>query len=1089
MSPSAGSAANQVFQLVFSDTNGGSNLRRGLFIVNGTLNAAAGCYVEYNRITGQIGLVNDTATAWTYSPIAPNILLQNSQCQVTGASSYISGLSMYVSVALAFKPGFSGSKNLYLLAEDLNGVQSNSSQWTPLGTWSVPGSNVAPLAVSVTPNVGTGASQNFQFVYSDQNGGSDLKRGLFLINSGLNGVGACYGEYDLTTGNVGLVNDAGNGWTYAQNSSNLNIENNQCKLLSSNTYVAGNNLTVSVNISFKPAFAGAKSIWLLSEDLAGVQTVGSWQSRGTWTVTGINTAPMVVSAVTTSGSGALQNFQFTYSDVNGFTDLRRGLFLFNSTLNNTGACFGEFNRLTGNVGLVNDAGSGWSYAPISNTMALQNSQCQIMSAAYFGSGNVMTLIVQIAFKPAFNGAKALYLLDEDQSNAQNNNGNWVSFGTWTVSNPQSFYITATQPPVIAPGSSASVTVNAVGLNGFNANVALSYDPDVVPLTTYGTFNTFNLPSGQSTIFTITTLNSVLPGTYSIPITGQSGNLYSTTMVTVTVAGAPAPPKDPRHFSGCEAIVYGSSQIRWDAPTKQVTGESYTEVNYCAQIAGYTAGVIAGIFKGAADDPTQADPSDGSARYGQTRAQANVSTTSPDGDSYDLLTLHLVKISSTLAIPHDYYGHTMYRDPLGFSILPVTQGRGNAQPNDNFYGTYYEYVSFTQEILVGLTEVSVDTSDVQPLISSVSPSDWQPGSSFSLAVQGTGFGTSPLFDVHPSSGVTWNVVSVDGSGTQMQVNVSVDAGASPGGRTVAVTSRGASGNGFAPGPGKWESSNSANVRVLGSSCDATINNDGQVYSLSGPDYRSATIPLSVTSSCSGSVTWSIFSQYVSRNGRYGRAFWGPFNVTGSLNQIVNFAPGIGVGGRAFATATIFSGGNTTSTSATFYVTGADIPSSVITNYLTSIYSGYTSRLLTGIADKESNYYRKTPYKGQFSEEVTVPTGTPNQYIKIPLVLYGVAGYWPTESFDGGSHIGLMQNTANGNLAFDWQANANAGNAVMVWANGRSRAYANSEKSQPGCSNLRDPSPLQLEDNALMFYTRGYRYPRSVAQYVPNSKCNG
>lgn len=79
----------------------------------------------------------------------------------------------------------------------------------------------------------------------------------------------------------------------------------------------------------------------------------------------------------------------------------------------------------------------------------------------------------------------------------------------------------------------------------------------------------------------------------------------------------------------------------------------------------------------------------------------------------------------------------------------------------------------------------------------------------------------------------------------------------------------------------------------------------------------------------------------------------------------------------------SGGETARPVEYAYVVGVPIPDSEITSRLLTLYRGVTRNLLTGIAMKESSYR-------QFSDRT----------------LFGYAGKWPLESYDGGSHIGLM-----------------------------------------------------------------------------------
>jgi len=128
----------------------------------------------------------------------------------------------------------------------------------------------------------------------------------------------------------------------------------------------------------------------------------------------------------------------------------------------------------------------------------------------------------------------------------------------------------------------------------------------------------------------------------------------------------------------------------------------------------------------------------------------------------------------------------------------------------------------------------------------------------------------------------------------------------------------------------------------------------------------------------------------------------------------------------------------------FVLGEAIPNSEITTRLNGLYSGATPGLLTGIAYKESTYY-------QF-----FPTAT----------LYGKQGRWPYESYDGGSHIGLMMVPITFDRAWDWYVNTTDGAAVfqdkLATA---SRLETSIRNANPG---LRALTPTELENMALVLY---------------------
>ena len=47
--------------------------------------------------------------------------------------------------------------------------------------------------------------------------------------------------------------------------------------------VNGNQLDLNLNIAFKPAFAGTKTVWMAVQTMGGAQT-SKWQPLGAWQV-------------------------------------------------------------------------------------------------------------------------------------------------------------------------------------------------------------------------------------------------------------------------------------------------------------------------------------------------------------------------------------------------------------------------------------------------------------------------------------------------------------------------------------------------------------------------------------------------------------------------------------------------------------------------------------------------------------------------------------------------------------------------------------------------------------------------------------
>jgi hypothetical protein len=134
-----------------------------------------------------------------------------------------------------------------------------------------------------------------------------------------------------------------------------------------------------------------------------------------------------------SGSLAGQTFALHYSDTAGASNLQLVYAYFNATLANppSNSCFVYYNIAANQINLLNDAGAAWMTATPGAATTLQNSQCSLNVAATSASmnGNTLTLNLAMTFKPAFAGAKNIYMYGADVSGP---NSGWQQLGTWTV---------------------------------------------------------------------------------------------------------------------------------------------------------------------------------------------------------------------------------------------------------------------------------------------------------------------------------------------------------------------------------------------------------------------------------------------------------------------------------------------------------------------------------------------------------------------------------------------------------------------------------------------------------------------------------
>ncbi len=306
--------------------------------------------------------------------------------------------------------------------------------------------NSPPSAVSVTPSSGSGIPETFAFLYSDPDGASDLPWVEMMFNTVVSSANGCYAHVATTV--VYLRTDDGTAWLgpVGVGYGSSTVENSQCRINapSSSIFNSGNNRTINVSITFKTAFAGAKNIYMQTNDVAGLST--GWQSRGTWTVSDAgNQSPSAVSVTPSSGSGSAQTFAFRYSDPNGATDLPWVQMMFNTAVSAANGCYAYVASTV--VYLRTNNGAGW-LGPVGvgyGSSSVENAQCRINapSSSIVNAGNDRTVNLSITFKAPFAGAKNIYLLTNDLAGRSSG---WQQRGIWTVpAGPPPLTITTTSP--------------------------------------------------------------------------------------------------------------------------------------------------------------------------------------------------------------------------------------------------------------------------------------------------------------------------------------------------------------------------------------------------------------------------------------------------------------------------------------------------------------------------------------------------------------------------------------------------------------------------------------------------------------------
>jgi hypothetical protein len=419
VSPAAGLGASQIFTFVFSDTQNAANVTTMAMLINSSLTFTNACYLIYERSSNTIKLLWDSANGANPKPLGSNATIQNSQCALGVATLTVSGNSNILSVPLAFTAAFNGAKHVYMLAAG----PANNTGWIERGTYTTlaPGT---PVANGVSPSSGSGFSGLFTFTASDVAGSSAITGIAMLFAPTLNANNACYLIYDRAASRVSLAYDNLTGSSPVTLGSSTSVANSKCRLTGTNSSAIFGATTVSltVNLTFLTNFAGNKNTYLYASE--GAVNSG-WMAVGTWSVP--DSPPTLGPLTPSSGSGATPGFTASATTVVSPTNLVK-LSLLITAASIQSACWVEYDRVAGTVGLYSDDSSSVATKPLGSSAALQNSQCAVGFSTASVSGNTVSWTVNLLFKPAFTGGKTLYLMANTPTVATS----LTAFGTWTV---------------------------------------------------------------------------------------------------------------------------------------------------------------------------------------------------------------------------------------------------------------------------------------------------------------------------------------------------------------------------------------------------------------------------------------------------------------------------------------------------------------------------------------------------------------------------------------------------------------------------------------------------------------------------------
>jgi hypothetical protein len=93
---------------------------------------------------------------------------------------------------------------------------------------------------------------------------------------------ACMLYYNAATNQINLLNDNATVWLVATLGTATTLQNSQCSLnvLDATVLLNGDILSLTMTLTFEPAFAGTHNNYLHAVDMSGADT--GWQQLGAW---------------------------------------------------------------------------------------------------------------------------------------------------------------------------------------------------------------------------------------------------------------------------------------------------------------------------------------------------------------------------------------------------------------------------------------------------------------------------------------------------------------------------------------------------------------------------------------------------------------------------------------------------------------------------------------------------------------------------------------------------------------------------------------------------------------------------------------
>ncbi|MCE5323645.1 hypothetical protein LLG46_10070, partial [bacterium] len=296
--------------------------------------------------------------------------------------------------------------------------------------------NTVPTLSAVAPNADTTAPyiwRTYICTYSDADGYANLKICRLLVNTAVSSNGGGYFLYNRSTNKFFMYKNDGSlvGGITRGTAGIISSENASLDCRRTRVMLSGSTITIAWVVKFNVNMSGKKhNIYVRTEDAAG--GVCGFACKGTVTINQLPTLSAITPSSGTTTPNVWRTYTCTYSDADGYANLRLCRLLINTSTSSNGAGYFLYNRSTNKFYMYRNDGSliGGIARGTTGTISTENALLDCGGTRVTFSANTITIVWKVKFNLTMSGkVQNIYARAED---AVGGVCGFVSKGTVTI---------------------------------------------------------------------------------------------------------------------------------------------------------------------------------------------------------------------------------------------------------------------------------------------------------------------------------------------------------------------------------------------------------------------------------------------------------------------------------------------------------------------------------------------------------------------------------------------------------------------------------------------------------------------------------